>query len=543
SWATSHHSDALFSVPGFQTFRGDRKDDRRGGGILLLISKRFRASVFEPLVDVGFSDSIWCEVILSNNSTALLGAIYRPPNSSGDNDRLLFDSISASASFSHDVRIIAGDFNYPGIDWTTLNCSSSDEHFLLGTFEAGLHQNVFEPTRLNSILDLIFSSSPELITRVDIIEPLGASDHNMVVAEMSLRCSSNNSKDQPPRFNFNKANWDLYRTVLHQANWDILLSSDNVDVIWSNFVSCVKHALNCSVPLKRSHSSNRPPWLSEDLRRLKRMRRDSNSNYRTNPTEENRRLRNHYSNVLKCATRKAVKCFEESVARSNDSKFFFKYVRSKQRPSSNIGPIIDPISKNVVYDPAGMAKIFSEFYQSVFSNESFPVPELPTLSSPCISTINFSTEAIMHHLSRRKSFASPGPDGLLYVCFKEAAHILVPILSRLFSFFFDSGSLPSIWKHAQVVPIYKKGSRKLTSNYRPVSLTCSASKLMECVIRDSLWEFWNEHSLIKHSQFGFRSRSATCYQLLEFLEDVTSSVDRGNWADVIYLDFEKAFMT
>ena len=36
----------------------------------------------------------------------------------------------------------------------------------------------------------------------------------------------------------------------------------------------------------------------------------------------------------------------------------------------------------------------------------------------------------------------------------------------------DQGTLPSIWKTAKVVPIYKKGNKSDPCNYRPVSLMC-----------------------------------------------------------------------
>ena len=46
--------------------------------------------------------------------------------------------------------------------------------------------------------------------------------------------------------------------------------------------------------------------------------------------------------------------------------------------------------------------------------------------------------------------------------------------------------MPADWKLANVSPIHKKGSRAMASNYRPVSLTCLASKLMESIIRDAM---------------------------------------------------------
>ena len=64
---------------------------------------------------------------------------------------------------------------------------------------------------------------------------------------------------------------------------------------------------------------------------------------------------------------------------------------------------------------------------------------------------------------------------------------------------------------------------------------------MESCIREGLWNFWNFHSLIRPSQFGFIPNSSCCDQLVEFLEDITRITDGGSWVDVVYLDFAKAF--
>jgi len=49
------------------------------------------------------------------------------------------------------------------------------------------------------------------------------------------------------------------------------------------------------------------------------------------------------------------------------------------------------------------------------------------------------------------------------------------------------------------------------------------------------------HSLINDSQHGFLPRRSCLTNLLEFLEYITSDVDRGKLVDVTYLDFQKAF--
>ena len=63
--------------------------------------------------------------------------------------------------------------------------------------------------------------------------------------------------------------------------------------------------------------------------------------------------------------------------------------------------------------------------------------------------------------------------------------------------------VPSIWKVANVVPIFKKGSKGDALNYRPISLTCVIGKLMERILKEDIVEHLMQNKIILESQHGF----------------------------------------
>ena len=67
----------------------------------------------------------------------------------------------------------------------------------------------------------------------------------------------------------------------------------------------------------------------------------------------------------------------------------------------------------------------------------------------------------------------------------------------------QEGIIPFEWKEANSIPLFKKGSRNKSVNYRPVSLTSVICKLLETIIRDHMMDFLIKHKLIKPSQHGF----------------------------------------
>ena len=79
-------------------------------------------------------------------------------------------------------------------------------------------------------------------------------------------------------------------------------------------------------------------------------------------------------------------------------------------------------------------------------------------------------------------------------------------------------------------------------NYRPVSLTSVVGKVLETLIKDQMRNHLNKYKLIKGSQHGFTKDSSCLTNLLEFYETVSDWVDEGKAVDIVYLDFEKAFV-
>jgi len=138
---------------------------------------------------------------------------------------------------------------------------------------------------------------------------------------------------------------------------------------------------------------------------------------------------------------------------------------------------------------------------------------------------------------------SPGEDQIHPKVLKESAETLCEYLACLFSKSLATGRLPNDWKSAIVVPLHKKGSKKKTENYRPVSLTSIICKLFESIVRDHIVSHMNRHSLFIEHQHGFRAQRSCVTQLLEVVDEWSNVLDEGGCIDTIYLDFQKAFDT
>ena len=134
---------------------------------------------------------------------------------------------------------------------------------------------------------------------------------------------------------------------------------------------------------------------------------------------------------------------------------------------------------------------------------------------------------------------SAGPDGFHPALLKNCAESMAKPISMIFSKSFESGDLPSEWKTAHIVPIYKTGSKSDPAPYRPVSLTSVVCKLMESIIKDKLTQFLEDNKTISSHQHGFPAGRSCLTNLLETLKIWTKALDKGYGIDVLFQITEK----
>ena len=72
--------------------------------------------------------------------------------------------------------------------------------------------------------------------------------------------------------------------------------------------------------------------------------------------------------------------------------------------------------------------------------------------------------------------------------------------------------LPSDWRRANIIPIFKKGSKVSPENYRPISLTSQVIKVLETLIRSKMMKFLDENEVIANCQHGFIKKEILFYQ-------------------------------
>ena len=113
-----------------------------------------------------------------------------------------------------------------------------------------------------------------------------------------------------------------------------------------------------------------------------------------------------------------------------------------------------------------------------------------------------------------KSKKSFGHDGISSQVLKIGAKILVIPLTFIINSSILTAKFPTNWKIAKVIPLYKKGDKKVLKNYRPVFLLSVDGMVLEKVVAMQIEDFFEENKLFGSFQFGFRKNKSTVSEML-----------------------------
>ena len=285
-----------------------------------------------------------------------------------------------------------------------------------------------------------------------------------------------------------------------------------------------------------------------DLKALKKKRDSTQTLLGPDPPSLNIQQQQYNEKLLRLelkfqSTRREMKRLIRSKMYSNFSdkqsenaitKKFWSYVKA----TSNSHRIPEIVHYNDLFksDFKGQADLFNSFFYEQFSSQSNYEIKI-NYNNP--NQVHFSVPDVKNILKNLDPNKAPGPDQIHGKILKNCASALCTPLTLLFQSSFYTCNIPNDWKTANVVPVYKKGSKNSVQNYRPISLTSLIMKVYEKVIAAELLKRVNDK--INPRQHGFLPLKSCESQLLPFVDQLARGLNESSRIDIVYFDFAKAF--
>ena len=149
----------------------------------------------------------------------------------------------------------------------------------------------------------------------------------------------------------------------------------------------------------------------------------------------------------------------------------------------------------------------------------------------------------MKIIENLKNKTSTGIDGISNQLLKSAKNVLVKPITTIINQMIVTGIFPDNLKISKVIPLYKAKDQTLLSNYRPIALLPSISKIFEYVLLEQITNYLVDNNMLSPQQYGFRSNHSTELAALNLVDELTYKLDRGIIPMNIYIDLSKAFDT
>ena len=172
--------------------------------------------------------------------------------------------------------------------------------------------------------------------------------------------------------------------------------------------------------------------------------------------------------------------------------------------TSNIPPL--EYNNNVVSEDLAKANVLNTFFQSqtILNENGVILPDIqPVQVDTELDKLVLTQQEVQSALEIIPLGKASGPNGLSNRILRElSAQVSAPYCS-LFNQSLRLGVFPTSYKEANVCPVPKKGDLSLVTNYRPISLLNSESKLFERIVFKHLYNHLQRNNLLSSLQSGF----------------------------------------
>ena len=149
-------------------------------------------------------------------------------------------------------------------------------------------------------------------------------------------------------------------------------------------------------------------------------------------------------------------------------------------------------------------------------------------------------ESLLRKLPNKNS---SGHDNISNTLLKALSNSIITPLTVVFNKSLEEGEFPLSMKKADVVPLYKSKRKDIRTNYRPISLLLTISKLLEKVMYRRTYNFIDSNGLLFKSQYGFRSNHSCEHAVGELVGNIVKNGENSKHTIAIFLDLSKAFDT
>ena len=564
TWLSESLQD-VFTIQGYNFFSKSRCN-KSEGGVGIYVNASFDCKIRLDLCYMNeYIECIFVECRHPGQQTIIVGSVYRPPNSDVSlfNSDLLSILNNIHLGSRNNLVIIAGDFNLNLLS-TISHAATAD--FVNNMMSYNFISTISNPTRITeqsaTLIDNIFVNSVKYDYCSAIVYS-DISDHLPIALHLkrTLPTYKVSKKAYLTKRFFDANSIENFNCHLARNNWnDLYLSLTNVNTshAYDYFANEYKSIFNKHFPEKNIKLSNRMtprhPWMTKGLMKscVKKSKLYRQFCNKKTPASKQRYIdyRKHLKRLLDKAEqdyyRDKFKIISGNIKETWKllGSIFGKNVYNDTINCFNVNGV-DINNKQEIVDK------FNDYFVSIGSRLAALIPDSPLKYYDYLKTPNLKSFAlyptnaaeVIEIVSNFKNKWSAGADSIPINIVKASIVNIAEPISRLINSSFTTGIFPDSLKIAKVCPIYKSGEKGSFSNYRPISILPSFSKIFEKAVSIRLMSFLQSNDILMSNQYGFRKNHSSYMAIIDMYDKISKAIDEGQYAVGVFVDLSKAFDT
>jgi exonuclease III len=576
TWLSDSDDKSLFTLPQYELI-SQIKSCSAHGGLAIYLNNRFQYKIFNSAQESTLWEGLFIEVYgggLKNKVN--IGNIYRPPKYNNCNQTInnfmkelqpYINNLEKKAGNS----ALVGDFN---INLLQIKDRPAYAEFFDNLINSSFIPHLTSPTRFSkksaSVIDQIFVNCRNNITTnaeiKSVILSSPISDH---LACISHVCDiSTNFNPHPKYLQIRKRDEESLNNFKNSLTSSNLLDlcdkttnanpNRNYNLLHEILQEKMDEFLPCKTIKIKKYRHKKSPWITFGIIKSLKARDKLYKNMIKAPINSIRytelQLNLHtFNSILRRSIRWAksnyfhhkLESYKFNIKRTWD---VIKDLIHKGKASDY--PLFFNVQGKKLSDPKSIADNFNKYFASIVSPHAETTQNMPhtiyTGSNIRMQNLIFSFEPaqnpeISKVIKSLKTKDSTGFDNISTRLLKFINNEISPVLCLIINQSLLTGIFPSKLKIAKIIPIYKKGDNMIFSNYRPVSLLPSISKVFEKIVFKQIISYFTENDLFFDGQYGFRKEHSTEHAVTELVDRIYDNLDSGKLSLAIFLDLSKAF--